>query len=71
MWSAMTWVLHDFFPPTPFLKSGCKGRFKYEKDKGRTEMEEEMKGLGVGKESLKTHGIQKWSTMSRRMSFEM
>lgn len=38
-----------FFPP--LLKTGCKGRFKYEKDGGKTEMEEEMKGVGQGEES--------------------
>lgn len=32
---------------------------KYEKDGGRTEMEEEMERVGEGKESLKTHEIQK------------
>lgn len=58
-WNAITWVLHYFL--SSFFELGYKGRFKYEKDGGRTEMEEELERVGEGKESLKTHEIQKWA----------
>lgn len=68
MWNAITWVLHYFFPS--FLKTGYKGSFKYEKDGGRTEMEEEMERVGEGKEPKNTWNTE-MSTMSRRLNFEM